>query len=93
MKALLDGLDLGSFGSLIDPVVTPGLALEVDPSSTASLRPGAAPVAGDDQPAPSAPGDADSSQGGADLPNTGGGAALVAIIAIAGALALARRRS
>lgn len=88
---LLDSLDLGRLGSLSDPFQTPGLQVTFDPSGTAEFA--LAAVAGP-TPAPAQPGAPSTPTtptGAPGLPATGGGLALIGLVAI-GAAALLRRR-
>lgn len=68
-------------GSQLPTITTPGIALTVDPTSTASFRAGSA-----------ATGAPDPSDPGTSLPTTGGGAIVLAGLALLGAGALGRRR-
>lgn len=87
VTALLDGLDVGDLGSLTDEISTPGLSLVIDPVSNASFEASAAPAPADPEADP-APAPSDDPA----LPSTGGGLALVAMMALGGATMLARRR-
>lgn len=78
LGGLPDGLDLPT-------LTTPGLQLEVDPTSEASFRAAADPISAPD-PAP-APGPDPPS-----LPSTGGGMVLFGLLSLAGATLLRRRR-
>lgn len=75
LGGLPDGLDLPT-------LATPGLHLEVDPTSEASYRAAAAP-APEPAPAPDTP---------PSLPSTGGGMVLFGLLSLAGATLLRRRR-
>jgi hypothetical protein len=86
IEGLLGGLELGDL--LSAPLSTPGLRLAIDPVSTAEYAVAAAPApAPTPTPAP-APAPAPTPT---PLPSTGGGAALLAILAFGGALTLRRR--
>jgi hypothetical protein len=86
IEGLLGGLELGDLLSV--PLSTPGLRLAIDPVSTAEYAVSAAPApAPTPEPTPApAPTPAP-----IPLPSTGGGAALLAILAFGGALTLRRR--
>ncbi len=86
VSALLDGLELADLGSLTEQVSTPGLALLIDPVATASFAPAA--DGGTAAPAPT-PAPAPAPQ--PTLPSTGGGLALLGVLALAGAGSLRRR--
>lgn len=81
ITGLLEGLP---FGTLDVAFTTPGVALVIDPTSTASFQPGA--------PATETPGAPDPDDG-PELPSTGGGLALLGLLAISGAVATRRRRN
>jgi len=85
LTGVLDGLDLGSLGTLAEAVSTPGLRIFVDPTSTAQHAAGApaTPVTPTD-PAPAPP-------TAPTLPATGGGLVLAGLLALAGASAIRRR--
>lgn len=70
------------FGTLDVAFTTPGISLTIDPTSTASFQPGS-PVT------PGAPDPGD----GPELPVTGGGLALLGLLAISGAATMRRRRN
>lgn len=79
IEALVAGLDIGTLGTL-ESISTPSIDLRIDPVSTASFAPGAStPVTA---PPPAAP----------SLPSTGGGAALLGLLTMAGAAGLVRKR-
>ena len=92
ITTLIDGLAVGDLGSLAENVSTPGLELLIDPVATASFAAGASGGTGD--PGPTAPAPAPAPTGGEEpsLPTTGGGLALVGILAMAGGVGLRRRR-
>lgn len=84
VAALLAGLDLADLGSLTEAVSTPGLELLVDPVATATFSAaasGGTPTTGP----PPAPAPTPS------LPSTGGGLAVLGLLALAGAAGLRRR--
>ena len=88
---VLDGLPLGDLGTLTESIATPGLELLIDPVSTASFSATAAPAPA---PAPSptpAPAPAPDTDPTPSLPSTGGGLALLGVLAMAGAAGLRRR--
>ena len=85
VAALLDGLQLGDLGSLTEQIATPGLELLIDPVATATFAPAA-----DGGTAAPAPTPAPAPQ--PTLPSTGGGLALLGVLALAGAGSLRRRR-
>jgi hypothetical protein len=70
------------FGTLDVAFTTPGIALTIDPTSTASFQPGS----------PATPGAPDPDDG-PELPVTGGGLALLGLLAISGAATMRRRRN
>lgn len=88
VAGLLDGLELGELGTLTESISTPGLELLIDPVSTASFSATAAPAPAPTAPAPAPAPDAAPTP---SLPTTGGGFALLGVLAMAGAAGLRRR--
>lgn len=82
---LLDGLDLADLGSLDESISTPGVELLIDPVSTASFSATAGDGIAD-------PGPDQEPEPAPSLPSTGGGLALLGVLALAGAGSLRRRR-
>lgn len=95
LSGLLDlvaSLDLGDLGSLTESISTPGLALRIDPVSTATFAagaPGTTPPAPAPTPTPT-PAPAPTPTPDPTLPSTGGGFAVLGVLALAGALGLRR---
>ncbi|HEX9766679.1 MAG TPA: hypothetical protein VGA36_07925, partial [Nitriliruptorales bacterium] len=78
LEGLLDGLPIFDLiGSLTGTITTPSIVLDVDPASTAEFM--AAAPAPQPEPTPT------------ELPTTGGGIALLGVLALSGAYGLRRR--
>ncbi len=86
--------DLG-IGTLLEEVSTPGLELLIDPISTATFQAAASGGTGSPAPTPTdptPPAPAPAPAPAPTLPSTGGGLALLGVLALAGAGTLRRRR-